>query len=128
MIWFLNLLNIFAIIIINKIPVTIKAILAITPPNTPAALKPAYVAILIPIGPGVVSEIAIMSIKVALSNHVYLSAKLYKKGKVANPPPTENEPIIKNSINRMIKIMLPPFCSYKKLIQILQIKPLRILG
>lgn len=44
-------------------------VVAISEPSTPAVLKPANVAILIPIGPGVIDEIAIILLK---------SSKLYQ--------------------------------------------------
>ena len=63
----------------------------------PIALKPAYVAILIPIGPGVDCETAIISTNCSLLNHEYFSLKSNKKGIVTGPPPMANKPILKNS-------------------------------
>ena len=45
---------------------------AMIPPNTPAILTPTTVAMLIPIGPGVDSEIAIMVMRKRSSNHPVL--------------------------------------------------------
>ena len=70
-----------------------------TAPGNPAALYPAYVAMLTPTGPGVASAIAIMSTIKSLLNQLYLSAISYKNGIVAIPPPKENSPILKNSKN-----------------------------
>jgi len=75
---------------------------AIIPPRIPPALNPAYVAIFIPIGPGVDWDIAIISAIIDFVSQVYLSANSYKNGSVANPPPIENNPILKNSKNKII--------------------------
>ena len=52
-----------------------------------------------PRGPGVDSEIAIIVDNVSIVNQPYFSPISVKNGIVANPPPTENRPTLKNSIN-----------------------------
>ena len=75
---------------------------ASSPPAIPVVLKPAKVAILIPIGPGVDSETAIISANSDAENQPYFSDKSNKKGSVTSPPPTANKPILKNSKNNKI--------------------------
>lgn len=48
-----------------------------------------------PIGPGVDSEIAIISNNSWEVIHPYLSTNSCRKGMVANPPPIANSPILK---------------------------------
>ena len=74
---------------------------AIIPPKTEAARKPAKVAILTPIAPGVDCDTAIISINIFSSNQGYLAASSYKNGIVESPPPTENNPTLKNSKNKV---------------------------
>ena len=75
---------------------------ATIPPSIPPALNPAYVAIFIPIGPGVDWDIAIISAIIELLIQVYFSANSYKNGREAKPPPIVNNPTLKNSKNNTI--------------------------
>ena len=71
---------------------------ATIPPATPARLKPTYVAMLMPIGPGVDSDIAIMSVMKRSLNQPVRWLSSWRNGIVAIPPPTAKSPILKNSI------------------------------
>ena len=73
---------------------------AAKPPQMPAALKPPYVAILTPMGPGVDSETAIISASCCLLNQSYLSVSSIRKGMVTKPPPIASSPILQNSQNK----------------------------
>ena len=86
---------------------------AMRAPGMPAAWKPAYVAELTPIGPGVDSETAIMSIRSFGVNHGYRSEICLRKGRVASPPPMANRPVLKNSRNSSKKIMRVSSGSYR---------------
>ena len=70
---------------------------ATIPPKIPVVLKPAKVAILTPIGPGVDSDMAIISVSSDVENQEYFLLKSNKKGIVAAPPPMANNPMQKNS-------------------------------
>ena len=74
-----------------------RATVATTPPSTPAALVPAKVAMLTPMGPGVDSDTAIISASCPELNQPVFSAMALRKGIVAMPPPTEKRPVLKNS-------------------------------
>jgi hypothetical protein len=52
---------------------------------------------LMPMGPGVDSDTAIMLIRSACVNQLVLSARSLKNGSVAMPPPMANRPMRKNS-------------------------------
>ena len=84
--------------IITKEGTTIPNV-ATNAPITPAFLYPANVAQLIAIGPGVDSEIAIILVSSAAVNHEYFPTMAFKNGSVASPPPTANNPALKNSKN-----------------------------
>ena len=77
------------------------------PPGTPAVLKPAKVDMLMPIGPGVDSDTAIMSAMSAWENQPVLSDISYRKGSVARPPPTEKSPVFMNSNIRRSSVTCP---------------------
>ena len=94
----LNLSSILAMINITIILGATNDKVEITPPNGPKVIYPTYVAILMPIGPGVLSLTAIIVLNVSRSNQPYLTAISCKKGIVAKPPPTANKPVLKNSI------------------------------
>jgi len=64
-------------------------------PKIPNCLKPTYVAIFIPVGPGVLWAIAtILPTSTAVYQPVFLPIS-YRNGRVARPPPTANKPVVK---------------------------------
>src|SRR5690554_3008354 len=92
-------------VIIIKEGVTIP-IVAIIPPNAPAVLYPTKVAVFIPIGPGVDSDMAIISSRSWDVIQPYFHTISWRNGIVANPPPIENNPILKNTKKSFMYIIL----------------------
>ena len=78
----------------------ITARVAIIAPNTPATLCPTKLAALIAIGPGVICEIVIRSVKSLVVIQWYRSTTWpLMRGMAAYPPPKEKAPICRNARN-----------------------------
>src|SRR5699024_975657 len=74
-------------------------------PNVPLTRYPKNVAEFIAIGPGVISEIAIMSTNSVFVSHSLVPITSFSNmGSIAYPPPKENNPILKKVLNKSHKI------------------------
>ena len=95
----LNLSNAFEIIVTIIKEGKMTAVVAINAPRIPEVVKPANVATLTPTGPGVLDEIASISVSCFGVYQWNFSAISYKNGNVAYPPPKEKTPTWKNCKN-----------------------------
>ena len=95
----LNLSRTFETIVTIMNDGKITAVVAINAPRIPFVVKPANVATFTPTGPGVIEEIASISVNCFEVYQWNFSAISYKKGNVAYPPPKENTPTWKNCKN-----------------------------
>lgn len=89
----------------------ITAVVAINAPRIPFVVKPANVATFTPTGPGVIEDIASISVNCLAEYQWNLSAISYKNGNVAYPPPKEKTPTWKNCKNNWINNFIYSFSS-----------------
>ncbi|AJA58602.1 hypothetical protein RJ61_02200 [Borrelia miyamotoi] len=95
---------------IINIGAVIRAIVAITAPVIPATFVPTYDAILVAMGPGVILDIVIILMNSSFVIHALLSIiSLFMIVVIPFPPPKFRMPILKNVMNKVIRIKFVPF-------------------